>query len=208
MTYISAAELARRLNKSREAIRQAINDGRIKSFKRNGRSVMCHAVRAMAEFNGEILPDSPPPPISKPPATIAGKDDYGFLCWGAEQQTDAQTKEPAPPTSKQLLQPSNLREYIDALPEDQIPDLNESRARHEHYKAEKARLEALQGRGELVPAEEVKTAAFKMARGVRDSIMAIPDRLAAQLAGTTDARQCHTLLTEELRVALRSLADG
>ena len=104
--------------------------------------------------------------------------------------------------------PVELKTLIDALPEDQIPDLNESRARHEHYKAEKARLEALQGRGELVPAEEVKAAAFKMARGVRDSIMAIPDRLAAQLAGTTDARQCHTLLTEELRVALRSLADG
>jgi hypothetical protein len=38
--------------------------------------------------------------------------------------------------------------------------------------------------------------------------MALPDRLAAQLAGTTDVRLCHTLLTEELRVALRSLADG
>lgn len=109
-----------------------------------------------------------------------------------------------PPATK----PVELKALIDALPEDQIPDLNESRARHEHYKAEKARLEALQGRGELVPASEVKAAAFKLARGVRDSIMAIPDRLAAQLAGTTDARQCHTLLTEELRVALRSLADG
>ena len=116
--------------------------------------------------------------------------------------------EPSAEPPSHRPRPAELKQLIDALPEDQIPDLNESRARHEHYKAEKARLEALQGRGELVPAEEVKAAAFKLARGVRDSIMAIPDRLAAQLAGTTDARQCHTLLTEELRIALRSLADG
>jgi hypothetical protein len=116
--------------------------------------------------------------------------------------------EPSPDPLPHRPRPAELKQLIDALPEDQIPDLNESRARHEHYKAEKARLEALQGRGELVPADEVKAAAFKLARGVRDSIMAIPDRLAAQLAGTTDARQCHTLLTEELRIALRSLADG
>jgi hypothetical protein len=131
---------------------------------------------------------------------------------------DRNTRPAAPPTIRKLEtsqpptpprpRPAELKAIIDALPEDQIPDLNESRARHEHYKAEKARLEALQGRGELVPVAEVKAAAFKLARGVRDSIMAIPDRLAAQLAGTTDARQCHTLLTEELRVALRSLADG
>jgi len=110
-----------------------------------------------------------------------------------------------PPAS---AKPADLKRLIDALPEDQIPDLNESRARHEHYKAEKARLEALQGRGELVPASEVKAAAFNAARSVRDALMALPDRLAAQLAGTADARLCHTLLTEELRVALRSLADG
>jgi hypothetical protein len=108
----------------------------------------------------------------------------------------------------QTPRPADLKRLIDALPEDQIPDLNESRARHEHYKAEKARLEALQGRGELVPADEVKAEAFKAARSVRDSLMALPDRLAAQLAGTSDVRLCHTLLTEELRVALRSLADG
>ena len=113
-----------------------------------------------------------------------------------------------PPAPTSTPRPADLKRLIDALPEDQIPDLNESRARHEHYKAEKARLEALQGRGELVPADEVKAQAFKAARSVRDSLMALPDRLAAQLAGTSDVRLCHTLLTEELRVALRSLADG
>ena len=141
--------------------------------------------------------------------------DLALELWDKNTKATPNSKvrrpDPVEPTVEALPhrpKPVELKRLIDALPEDQIPDLNESRARHEHYKAEKARLEALQGRGELVPAEEVKAAAFKMARGVRDSIMAIPDRLAAQLAGTTDARQCHTLLTEELRIALRGLADG
>jgi hypothetical protein len=38
--------------------------------------------------------------------------------------------------------------------------------------------------------------------------MGIPDRLAPMLAATQDARQVHHLLSEEIRVALRVLADG
>ena len=71
-----------------------------------------------------------------------------------------------------------------------------------------AKLEALQGRGELVPAGEVKREAFALARGVRDALLGIADRLAPQLAATQDARVCHHLLSEEIRVALRGLTDG
>ena len=109
---------------------------------------------------------------------------------------------PAPPTVRQL------RDLIQSLPEDEIPDLNESRARREHYQAEKARLEALQGRGELVPAADVRKEAFGLARAIRDKLMGIADRLAPQLAATQDSRICHHLLSEEIRVALRGLADG
>ena len=111
---------------------------------------------------------------------------------------------PAPVKRK----PADLKKEIDSIPDDEIPALHESRARREHYLAEKARLEVSQQRGELVSAADVKAAAFKKGRTVRDSIMAIPDRLAAQLAGITDPRQVHTLLSEELRVALRSLIDA
>jgi hypothetical protein len=111
---------------------------------------------------------------------------------------------PAPAKRK----PADLKKEIDSIPDDEIPALHESRARREHYLAEKARLEVSQQRGELVSAADVKAAAFKKGRTVRDSIMAIPDRLAAQLAGITDPRQVHTLLSEELRVALRSLIDA
>ena len=120
-------------------------------------------------------------------------------------------KQPPPTTAgpaSTTPTPDQVRAYIEGLPEDAIPELNESRARREHYQAEKAKLEALQGRGELVPAGEVKREAFALARGVRDALLGIADRLAPQLAATQDARVCHHLLSEEIRVALRGLADG
>ena len=109
---------------------------------------------------------------------------------------------PAPPTVRQL------RDLIQSLPEDEIPDLNESRARREHYLAEKARLDALQGRKELLPADQVKAEALALARALRDGLMRVADRMAPTLAATADARQVHHLLTEEIRVALRSLGDA
>ena len=116
----------------------------------------------------------------------------------------------AAPTARVAAAPTaeQVREYIEALPEDAIPDLNESRARREHYQAEQAKLAALQGRGELVPVAEVRKEAFSLARAVRDALSGMPDRLAPMLAATQDAAQCHRLLSEEIRVALRGLADG
>lgn len=120
----------------------------------------------------------------------------------------------APPPPRPRAEPATavtddqLRAFIQGLPEDAIPDLNESRARREHYQAEKARLEALQGRGELIPASDVKRQAFDLGRAIRDALMTIPDRLASELAATTDARETHRLLSDEIRVALRSLSDG
>lgn len=117
---------------------------------------------------------------------------------------------PAPSTTgpARRVSDEDLAAFIRGLPEDQIPELNESRARREHYQAEKARLEALQGRGELVPAADVKRQAFELARAVRDELGGIPDRVASMLAACSDVRQVHRMLSEEIRVALRGLSDG
>lgn len=108
----------------------------------------------------------------------------------------------AAPTTEQL------RDYIQQLPEDAIPDLNESRARREHYQAEKARLEALQGRGELVTTDAVKAEASRLARQVRDLLLMIPARCAAQAAAMTDPVEVRGLLELEIEQALRGLADA
>ena len=114
---------------------------------------------------------------------------------------------PPAPAAVAALRPADLAAVVDALPEDAIPALDRSRSRREHYAAELARLEVMQRRGELVPVVEVRAEAFNLARSIRDALLALPDRLAPMLAATSDTAQCHRLLGEELRVALRGLSD-
>ncbi len=95
-----------------------------------------------------------------------------------------------------------------SLADDEIPELNESRARREHYQAELAKLEVDLKRRELVPAVDVKKEAFAMGRSVREALANLADRLSHQLAGETDPAAIHQVLTEEHRAALVELADG
>jgi hypothetical protein len=114
----------------------------------------------------------------------------------------------APEPPRVLPRPRNagdelLAELIMGIPEDAIPGVDVSRERREHYQAEKARLEALQGRNELVPVAAVRKAAQELGQALRDNVMGVPNRIAGMLAATTDAGEVTRLLEEELRVALR-----
>jgi len=100
-----------------------------------------------------------------------------------------------------------LKRRVDALPDDAIPELNESRARREHYQAELAKLQVAQQRGELVPADEVKKAAYQVGRSVREALANLADRLSHQLAGETDPTVIHGLLSDEHRDALLTLME-
>ncbi len=111
-------------------------------------------------------------------------------------------EEPIPRT------PVELKRAIEALPDDAIPELNESRARREHYQAELSKLQVAQQRRELVPAEEVKKDAFQVGRSIREALSNLADRLSHQLAGETDPAVIHQLLSDEHRDALLSLADS
>lgn len=74
-------------------------------------------------------------------------------------------------------------------------------------RAAKAELELAEQRGQLVRAADVEGATFKAWRTVRDSVVAIPARLAAQLAGESAASRCGALLDHELRAALARVSD-
>ena len=100
-----------------------------------------------------------------------------------------------------------LRRRVDALPDDSIPELNESRARREHYQAELAKLQVTQQRGELIAADEAKKEAFRLGRSVREALANLADRLSHQLAGETDPTVIHQVLTQEHRAALMELCD-
>jgi hypothetical protein len=120
-----------------------------------------------------------------------------------------QERQATPPTEPRPPTDDELKAFIMGLPEDQIPDdVNESIRRKEHYNAERQRVAALKDRGEVVSQREVEAAAFERARAVRDALLGLADRLAPMLAATTDTRECHRLLSEEHRLALRGLADG
>ena len=87
----------------------------------------------------------------------------------------------------------------------QIPNINESRAKSEHFRAELARIDLEVKEEELVESSLVKRQAFTAARTVRDSLGNIPDRMAYEFAAETDPVEIHRVLTNEIRKALESL---
>lgn len=60
--------------------------------------------------------------------------------------------------------------------------------------------------GKMVSADEVKIAAFRRARIVRDGMLNLPDRVAALLAAETDVAKVHAILTKEIRLILEEIS--
>jgi hypothetical protein len=125
-----------------------------------------------------------------------------------EIEADPAGAAPRPPVEVPVATGEQLKTLIMGLPEDQIPGLEVSRERKEHYNAEIARFQALKEREELVPTADVKRSASTLGRQIRDNILSIPNRVAPLLAAAQDSGEVHRLLSEELRTALRVLADG
>jgi len=138
--------------------------------------------------------------------------DLALELWNKNTLANSVSKVSRPdPVDEVLPAPKDadeLKRRVNGLPDDAIPDLNESRARREHYQAELAKLQVTQQRGELVPADEVKKEAFKVGRGVREALANLADRLSHQLAGETDPAVIHQVLTQEHRAALVELCDA
>lgn len=85
------------------------------------------------------------------------------------------------------------------------PSINQSRAILEAYKARLAKIEYEVKTGKLVEAAVIKDESFRLARSVRDRLSNIPDRVAAEFAGSSNAAEIHMRLSEELRQALEAL---
>lgn len=83
----------------------------------------------------------------------------------------------------------------------------DARAERERTNAELARLELQQKSGKLVDVEVVRREVFQRARLLRDRILAVPSRVAAQLAAEKDAREVRRILDDELRKVLETIAD-
>lgn len=79
------------------------------------------------------------------------------------------------------------------------PRRNEILAARELYQMRLAKLEWEERSGVLVRADDVRAAAFRAGRAVRDALTSIPPRLGPILAATTDAAEVERLLAAELR---------
>lgn len=87
------------------------------------------------------------------------------------------------------------------------PSLLEAQRRVAVERAHALRMANRQKRGRLIDARTARREAFECARAVRDSVLNVPDRLAAELAAERDAAKVHARLDAELRKALESAAE-
>lgn len=81
-------------------------------------------------------------------------------------------------------------------------------ARKEIWKARREQLDYEEKAGQLVAVDKVKRDAFESARIVRDSILAIPDKVSGLLIGLKDQATAHGILTKELNIAMSELAHA
>lgn len=80
-----------------------------------------------------------------------------------------------------------------------------AKAEREKWAAKKARLDFLEKKGQLVDANKVRDQVTQLAQITRDAILAVPDRISAELCWITDQPTMHATLTKELNGALQQL---
>ena len=100
-----------------------------------------------------------------------------------------------------------LKDKIDSLPADSIPDFAESKAKREFYLAELAKLDVEEKKQQLVSVEDIKKSSFATGRAIRESLTNLADRLSHQLAGEDDASVIYEIISSEHREALQNLAQ-
>jgi hypothetical protein len=92
--------------------------------------------------------------------------------------------------------------------ESEYPDFNESRAKRIFFEAKLAEIEVKTREGQLVDRDEIRAKSFKLGRLIRDGMLNIPDRVAADIAAETDAFKVHTRLMKEIREVLTVLGTS
>ena len=75
------------------------------------------------------------------------------------------------------------------------------------FKAKLKKLEFEVRSGKLIPSDEVKVKWFTVARQIRDKLLAMPAKLAPQLAAVSDVRAVRELLDAEITALLRALQE-
>lgn len=172
---ITLSEYARRKGVSTEAVSKAVRVGRL------SKSVVFDA-----KSRPRVMPD-------------LADQEWHASTNPAQQRVPAVRPPPQPEPEQDTEQPQP------AANEPKTATFQQARTLREAYMARLAKLEYDEKSGLLVRADAVKNEAFKVARTVRDNMLNIPDRIAAELANETNQFKVHQRLTQEIRRALEDM---
>jgi len=75
------------------------------------------------------------------------------------------------------------------------------------FRARLRKLEFETKSGKFLPSDEVKVKWYTVARQIRDKLLALPAKLAPQLAALSDAREVRDLLDAEIVAILKALQE-
>ena len=126
-----------------------------------------------------------------------------------EMAMDLWTKNSVPaPTVLTAETKKELKKQVQEMPADAIPDFNVSRAKHEFFKAELARIQVEQQKKELISAKEVEKKSFEMAVGIREAFLTLPDRVSNLFASETDASAIDSVMRQEIHSCLERFVEA
>lgn len=86
-------------------------------------------------------------------------------------------------------------------------DYSDSADKKNYYAAELARLDYEERCGNLMPADDVKSAIADAATTLRTRLESLPDQLAPQLAAISDEQQVRAMLADAVEMALGEVAE-
>jgi len=104
--------------------------------------------------------------------------------------------------------PAATGEDLAAAPSTGGPSFHRARTVWQGYRAQLARLEYEVRVGKLVNADEVRQAAYDHGRRLRDALIGLPARVAAELAAARKRAECERILLREIHRLCEELADG
>jgi len=80
-----------------------------------------------------------------------------------------------------------------------------AKAHKEFFAAKLAELQYQEKAGKLVPVDMVRAECFRISRRVRDSMLAVSDRVASELVNMDDPREISIYIKEQIAIALKDL---
>lgn len=81
-----------------------------------------------------------------------------------------------------------------------------AKAHREYYLGQTAELDHKIKLGEYISREDAETTFFEAARGVRDSLLSLPTKLAPRVIGKTNIREIQDILMDEIQYILGNLS--